>query len=468
MSEPEGQGTCWGCGSAGDLDPETELCPRCAMADTAPAPPEEPADATAEPVPEPDEPGPEDEPDDGPEEEGGDEEDDDPDDSGAYCEDPPRQGQDGAIVSEPIVEPDDLRPGHLIERKTRRGWKRGKRAAARRLRERLADRLPALRKYVAAYCRVSTKDQDLQMQVDAIQRTAANATPPDVIDRWYSDVASGVKERPNLNALLRDAANGRLTCVYFYAIDRMGRSLQDIIGKMYFLKRLNVNVVVCREKVDLSDPMGVFAFHVLCAVAQMERDLISKRCREGIATTRARGGMRGPPRMEITKPTRDKVIAHLEKTLAETGRWDWTTALAMVNAGGRIRTDHGTWVRRPMSQATLRNNWDRWARDGLCKPRPRTGPAIFYNGKMRPQQEVPPEFRAAWAERVARKKAERAGLERLTALTPMEKEAIPAELQIEDVTRDQIRMVRREDKAEREDAAWSPEPPETTRENRKP
>lgn len=143
------------------------------------------------------------------------------------------------------------------------------------------------------YARVSTPDQDPQMQVDLLLK--AGCLPEHI----HVETASGVKaNRPELERALKDARRGDTFVVY--KLDRLGRSLLDLITKLNDLSQRGIAFRSLTEGIDTTTPVGRFAAMMIGALAQFERDLISERTRDGIAGVKARGGYHGG------KPTFDR------------------------------------------------------------------------------------------------------------------------------------------------------------------
>jgi DNA invertase Pin-like site-specific DNA recombinase len=136
------------------------------------------------------------------------------------------------------------------------------------------------------YARVSTPDQDPQMQVQALIK--AGCDPQHV----HEEVASGVKrERPMLERALKDARRGDTFVVW--KLDRMGRSLLDLINKLAELERRGIAFRSLTEGIDTSTPGGRLIMHVMASLAQFERDLIVERTRAGIRAKKERGERHG-------------------------------------------------------------------------------------------------------------------------------------------------------------------------------
>lgn len=137
------------------------------------------------------------------------------------------------------------------------------------------------------YMRVSTQDQELAPQADALSRAGC--------ERIFRDVASGKDaERSGLQECLSYLRPGDQLVVW--KLDRLGRSLKDLIALMSELEARQVQFSSLTEGIDTATPGGRFFFHVLGAFAQMERELIRERTRAGLAAARARGRQGGRPR----------------------------------------------------------------------------------------------------------------------------------------------------------------------------
>ncbi len=142
------------------------------------------------------------------------------------------------------------------------------------------------------YARVSTGDQDIAGQV--IRLKAAGAA------RTFEDVASGkVFDRPGLTALLDYARAGDALVVV--RLDRLGRSLRELLDVVERLRERGVALVSLEEKIDTASAAGELVFHVFGAIAQFERRLIAERTRDGIAAARAEGRKPGRPALDREK-----------------------------------------------------------------------------------------------------------------------------------------------------------------------
>lgn len=143
------------------------------------------------------------------------------------------------------------------------------------------------------YARVSTDDQNLDLQRDAL--TAAGC------ERLFTDTASGAKvDRPGLSEALQFARTGDVLIVW--RLDRLGRSLPELVRVVGELKTAGVGFESLTERIDTSSAAGELVFHIFGSMAQFERRLIIERTNSGLAAARARGrkgGRRGVPHETI-------------------------------------------------------------------------------------------------------------------------------------------------------------------------
>ena len=136
------------------------------------------------------------------------------------------------------------------------------------------------------YARVSTPGQDLAGQRDRLAAAGAQ--------RIFEDVASGrAAARPGLAALLDQIRPGDAVTVV--RLDRLGRSLPELIAVVGTLRDRGAALVSLEEAIDTGSAAGELVFHVFGALAQFERRLIAERTRDGLAAARARGARPGRP-----------------------------------------------------------------------------------------------------------------------------------------------------------------------------
>ena len=139
---------------------------------------------------------------------------------------------------------------------------------------------------ILGYARVSTEDQKLDAQADAL--TAAGA------ERIFAERISGsVRNRPELDRLLDQLRAGDVIVVTKY--DRLARSLRDLLEIVEAIGERGAGFRSLAEDIDTTTPAGRLIFHVFASIAQFERERISERTREGLAAAKKRGRTGGRP-----------------------------------------------------------------------------------------------------------------------------------------------------------------------------
>lgn len=134
------------------------------------------------------------------------------------------------------------------------------------------------------YVRVSTSEQNT-----ALQRNALDSAGCELI---FEDKISGkTADRPGLKKLLKVLSPGDTLIVW--KLDRLGRSMRHLVSLIEELRQRGVNFRSLTDSIDTSTPMGRFFFHVMGALAEMERELIVERTRAGLAVARAQGRIGG-------------------------------------------------------------------------------------------------------------------------------------------------------------------------------
>jgi DNA invertase Pin-like site-specific DNA recombinase len=151
---------------------------------------------------------------------------------------------------------------------------------------------------VAIYARVSTRDQNCELQLRELRQYAERRGW--LVVGEYVDHISGSKDsRPHLNRLMADAHQRRFDAVVVWKIDRFGRSLKHLVTALADLAAYGVAFVSLRDNLDLSTPSGRLMFHVVAAMAEFERELIRERVRAGLANARAKGKRLGRRRVAV-------------------------------------------------------------------------------------------------------------------------------------------------------------------------
>lgn len=138
------------------------------------------------------------------------------------------------------------------------------------------------------YARVSTGDQNLDLQKNALARAEC--------EQIFEDTASGKNaRRPGLRRAIRRLKPGDSLVVW--KLDRLGRSVRDLITLVSELQDRGIHFRSLTDSIDTSTPAGRFFFHVMSALAEMERELIVERTRAGLAAAREQGRVGGRRRV---------------------------------------------------------------------------------------------------------------------------------------------------------------------------
>lgn len=139
---------------------------------------------------------------------------------------------------------------------------------------------------IIGYARVSTTDQNLDAQLDALNNAGAV--------RVFSETISGATaKRPELQRLLDQLRDGDVVVVTKY--DRLARSLPDLLDIVDTIKKCGAGFRSLAEDIDTTTPAGELIFHVFASIAHFERRRIAERTREGLAAARKRGRIGGRP-----------------------------------------------------------------------------------------------------------------------------------------------------------------------------
>jgi DNA invertase Pin-like site-specific DNA recombinase len=136
------------------------------------------------------------------------------------------------------------------------------------------------------YARISTEEQSLDAQLDALNGAGAG--------RIFADRISGSKrQRPELDRMLDQLRDGDVVMVTKY--DRLARSLRDLLDIVQAIRNRGAGFRSLAEDIDTTTPAGRLVFHVFASIAQFERERISERTREGLDAARRRGRVGGRP-----------------------------------------------------------------------------------------------------------------------------------------------------------------------------
>lgn len=170
------------------------------------------------------------------------------------------------------------------------------------------------------YARVSTSDQRLDLQVDALTRAGC--------DRVFTDQASdGRVDRAGLDGAMSHLRAGDTLIVW--KLDRLGRTVRQLVELVTDLQSSGVEFASLTDGIDTGTPAGRFFFHIMAALSEMERDLIRERTRAGLAAAKARGRQGGrPPKLSVQQ------LNHARRLLSD----PLTTSLEVAQTFGVARS----------------------------------------------------------------------------------------------------------------------------------
>ena len=147
---------------------------------------------------------------------------------------------------------------------------------------------------LVGYARVSTQDQNLELQLSALKQIGC--------EKFYQDQLSGTKNnRPGLQLALEVLRKDDTLVVW--KLDRLGRSLKGLIDLVNGLHKKDIHFKSITDNIDTSTTSGRFFFHVMASLAQMERELVAERTKAGLAAAKAQGRVGGRKR----KMTKSKI-----------------------------------------------------------------------------------------------------------------------------------------------------------------
>ena len=141
---------------------------------------------------------------------------------------------------------------------------------------------------LVGYARVSTSEQNLDLQLDALKKAECS--------KIYEDQISGYKDnRPGLSKALEILREGDTFIIW--KLDRLGRTVKGLISLVSQLESRGVHFKSLTDSIDTSTPAGRFFFHVMASLAQMERELIIERTKAGLEAARSQGRIGGRKRI---------------------------------------------------------------------------------------------------------------------------------------------------------------------------
>ncbi|SMO91807.1 Site-specific DNA recombinase [Saccharicrinis carchari] len=133
------------------------------------------------------------------------------------------------------------------------------------------------------YARISTKDQNLEMQTEALQKAGC--------EKIFKETQSAVKERPELQNMLAHLRKGDVLVVW--KLDRLGRSLKHLIDLVTGFREKGIEFVSLNDSIDTTTVQGRLTFNIFASFAEFERELIRERTMAGLQAARERGRIGG-------------------------------------------------------------------------------------------------------------------------------------------------------------------------------
>lgn len=136
---------------------------------------------------------------------------------------------------------------------------------------------------IIGYARVSTKEQNLDLQLDALKKAGC--------EEIYFEKISGTKERPELDNALTYLRQGDTLVIW--KLDRLGRSLRDLVNIVDGLYKRGIEFRSIQDGIDTKTPLGRYQFALFAALAEYEREMIVERTRAGLTAAKERGRVGG-------------------------------------------------------------------------------------------------------------------------------------------------------------------------------
>jgi predicted site-specific integrase-resolvase len=135
------------------------------------------------------------------------------------------------------------------------------------------------------YARVSTEDQDLSMQIAALEKHGC--------DRIYQEKRSAVGNRPQFNQMISSLREGDVVVVW--KLDRLGRRVLDLANLVEKMNKKDIQLISLTQDINTTTPMGKVFFYLIALFAELERDMTAERTKEGMKIARAKGIQFGQP-----------------------------------------------------------------------------------------------------------------------------------------------------------------------------
>ena len=188
-------------------------------------------------------------------------------------------------------------------------------------------------KRAVLYLRVSTLDQTTANQERELREVSARMGC-EIVKVYKDHGISGAKgrdKRPAFNSLIRDAAQRKFDMVMAWSVDRLGRSLQDLVSFLSELHALHIDLFLHQQGLDTTTPAGKAMFQMMGVFAEFERSMIQERVRAGLRRAKDEGKRLGRPRIPAELEVR--ILAALKAP-------DRTEGVRKIAARFGVRSQH--------------------------------------------------------------------------------------------------------------------------------
>ena len=208
--------------------------------------------------------------------------------------------------------------------------------------------MTALTKHVGLYLRVSTKngqtvDNQRRALTEAISRRSGWVIADEFADKGISG-AKGRDKRPEFDRLLREVVRGKIDVVAAWSVDRLGRSLQDLVGFLGELNSVGCDLYLEKQAVATTTPAGRALFQILGVFAEFERAIIQERIHAGLARARAKGTRSGKPigraKIDATREAAIRAALASGKGILKTARECGTGVSVVQRIKAEMARDH--------------------------------------------------------------------------------------------------------------------------------
>ena len=164
-------------------------------------------------------------------------------------------------------------------------------------------------KRVCLYARVSKTSQSVERQISELEIVAAR-NDWEIVDRYIDRGISGARgrdARPELDRMMKDSTKRKFDVVMVWSVDRLGRSLQNLMEILNDLKSKNIDLYMDQQAIDTTVPTGKLMFSLIGAFAEFEKSIIRDRILSGLDNARKKGRIGGRP-TNLTDEIRSKIL----------------------------------------------------------------------------------------------------------------------------------------------------------------